>query len=104
MGCGRCVVVNGIQENVDAIGEAGLAFYRNDADDLAGLLRELLANPGWVRQLGIAARARAQKLYDWDRITDQHEELFWSVIERRRGRVPRSPLDSMSDHGVSAPS
>ena len=52
MGCGRCVVVNGIQENVDAIGEAGVAFYRNDADDLAGLLRELLDKPAWVRRLG----------------------------------------------------
>ena len=102
MGCGRCVVVNGIQENVDAIGEAGLAFYRNDVDDLAGLLRELLANPAWVRQLGAAARARARELYDWDKITDQHEELFWSVVERRRGRAPRSPSDSMPDHGVSA--
>jgi glycosyltransferase involved in cell wall biosynthesis len=86
MGCGRCVVVNGIQENVDTIGEAGLAFYRNDVDDLAGLLRELLANPAWVRHLGAAAQAWARELYDWDRITDQHEELFWSVVQRRRGR------------------
>jgi glycosyltransferase involved in cell wall biosynthesis len=84
MGCGRCVVVNGIPENVDAIGEAGLAFYRNDVDDLARLLRELLANPAWVRRLGAAAQARAREFYDWERITDQHEELFWSVIGRRR--------------------
>ena len=86
MGCGRCVVVNGIRENLDTIGEAGLAFFRNDVSDLAGLLRGLLANPKWVRQLGAAAQARARELYDWDRITDQHEQLFWSVLERRRAR------------------
>ncbi len=84
MGCGRCVVVNGIQENVDAIGEAGLAYYRNDLDDLAGLLRELLDKPEWVRRLGEAAQARARHHYNWDRITDQHEELFLSVAVRRR--------------------
>lgn len=67
-------------------GEAGLAFFRNDVSDLAGLLRGLLANPKWVRQLGAAAQARARELYDWDRITDQHEQLFWSVLERRRAR------------------
>ena len=82
MGCGRCVVVNGIQENVDTIGEGGLAFFRNDVDDLAGLLRELLANPEWVRQLGAAAQRRAREVYDWDRIADQHEELFRSVLAR----------------------
>jgi len=62
MGCGRCVVVNGIRENLDTIGEAGLAFFRNDVSDLAGLLRGLLANPKWVRQLGAAAQARAREL------------------------------------------
>jgi len=56
MGCGRCVVVNGIPENVDVIGEAGLAFHHNDADDLAGLLRELLDHPKWVNQLGASAK------------------------------------------------
>jgi len=89
MGCGRCVVVNGIQENLDAIGDAGLAYYRNDANDLAGLLGELLGAPAWVRQLGAAAQSRAREMYDWERIADQHEELFWSVLARPRTRHGR---------------
>lgn len=83
MGCGRCVVVNGIRENVDVIGEAGLAFYRNDVGDLAGLLRELLAKPDWVHRLGASAQARAREFYDWETIVDQHEALFWSAAEPR---------------------
>jgi len=90
MGCGRCVVVNGIQENVDAIGDAGLAFFRNDVDDLAALLAELLAKPAWVRRLGAAAQQRARLEYDWDKITDQHEELFRSVGSR--SSAPVGPL------------
>ncbi|MEI6503732.1 MAG: glycosyltransferase family 4 protein, partial [Armatimonadota bacterium] len=82
MGCGRCVVVNGIQENVDTIGEAGLAYFRNDTGDLADLLQELLAHPAWVARLGAKAQRRAREVYDWDRITDQHEDLFWSLARR----------------------
>ena len=84
MGCGRCVVVNGIPENVDVIGEAGLAFHHNDADDLAGLLRELLAHPKWVRQLGALAQERVREHYNWDKIADQHEDLFRRVLARSR--------------------
>ena len=83
MGCGRCVVVNGIQENVDVIGDAGLAFFRNDAEDLAGLLRDLLAHPSWVRKLGSAARERVREHYDWETITKQYEDLFVEVSGRR---------------------
>lgn len=79
MGAGRCVVVNGIQENLDVIGEAGLAYFRNDVEDLAGVLRELLANPDWIPRLGAAARERVRREYDWDHIARQHEELFLEV-------------------------
>ncbi len=85
MGCGRCVVVNGIPENLDAVGEAGLAYYPNDVADLADVLAELLDKPEWVRRLGFAARARAHELYDWERIVDQHEELFWALTENAPG-------------------
>ena len=86
LGCGRCVVVNGIQENLDAVGDAGLAFFRNDVDDLAALLAELVAKPTWVRKLGAAAQEHARREYDWDRITDQHEELFRVVLSRHEER------------------
>ena len=82
MGSGRCVVVNGIEENIDTVGDAGLAYFRNDTEDLAALLQELLAKPQWVRALGAAARRRAREVYDWDAIADRFEELFAAVAAR----------------------
>lgn len=83
MGCGRWVVVNVIQENVDVIGDAVLAFLRNDAENLAGLLRDLLAHPSWVGKLGDTARERVRNHYDWETITRQCEDLFVEVSGRR---------------------
>lgn len=82
MGCGRCVIVNGIQENLDTVGDAGLAYYPNDVDDLAALMTEVLAKPEWVSRLGEAARRRAREKFSWDRITDEHERLFMQVSTR----------------------
>lgn len=79
MGQGRCVVVNGIEENLDVIADAGVAFHRNDAGDLAWVLQSLLGRPEVVADLGRAARVRVREEYDWDTIADLHEELFLSV-------------------------
>jgi len=85
MGCGRCVIVNGIPENVDAIGDAGVAYRRNDVADLARVLTQLLGEPDSVHALGSAARERAMRHYDWDAIADMHEDLFQSLMLREMG-------------------
>jgi glycosyltransferase involved in cell wall biosynthesis len=79
MGQGRCVVVNGIDENLDVIGDAGVGFHRNDAADLAWVIGELLRRPQVVEELGAAAKARVREHYDWDVVADLHEQLFLSI-------------------------
>lgn len=78
MGCGRCVVVNGIQENLDVIGDTGLAFEKNNPQDLARILSELLEQPEYVYQLGQTARQRVKQNYDWDTIACLTEQLYYS--------------------------
>lgn len=83
MACGRCVVVNGIQENLDVIGDAGVSFAKNDVDALAREMIALLANPDRVHELGQMARTRVQQHYNWDTVALQTEDLYYA-LERER--------------------
>jgi glycosyltransferase involved in cell wall biosynthesis len=80
MGCGRYVVVNGIQENIDVIGGAGLSFERNNSDDLARILTELLKDPERVRESGELAMQHVQHNYSWETVARLTEQLY-DVLE-----------------------
>lgn len=79
MGFGNCVLVSDIPENRETIGEAGLTFRRNNEKDLATRLQELIDNPELVRQFKQLAQARVAKHYNWDKITDSYERLFYRL-------------------------
>jgi glycosyltransferase involved in cell wall biosynthesis len=76
MGCGCCPLVNGIPENLETIGEAGVSYAENDVEDLRSRLEELARDPERVRALGEAAGARVAEKYHWDRVTDALEKLY----------------------------
>jgi glycosyltransferase involved in cell wall biosynthesis len=82
MGFGNCVLVSDIPENCETIGDAGLTFRRNDKRDLAARLQELIDHPDTVRRFKELARDRVAKHYDWDRITDEYERLFYQLLQR----------------------
>jgi len=79
MGCGRCVVVNGIQENLDVIGDAGMAFLPNDPQDLARTLKELLEQPDRVHAFGEPAKLRIAEHFSWDNVALLTEQLYHSL-------------------------
>lgn len=83
MGHGRAVLVNGIEENLETVGDGGLAFARNDVDDLRGALSALLEDPTRRQQIGERARRRVEQVYNWDRITDQFERVFHDLAAGR---------------------
>jgi glycosyltransferase involved in cell wall biosynthesis len=83
MAAGNCVVVNDHRPNVEAIGDAGVAYV--GAEGAAGLRRvlaELLDHPGRIEELRGAAARRARALYSWDAVTDAYEDLIRAVAER----------------------
>jgi glycosyltransferase involved in cell wall biosynthesis len=84
MACGRCVVVNGIEQNRETIGEAGLAFAPGDATDLRRILSELLADPRQISQLGLKARQRIERLYNWDRVVDSLEKVYHHLLATKK--------------------
>lgn len=84
MACGRCVVVNGIPQNRETIGDAGLAFSAGDAVDLCVQLEKLLHDPQLIEELGQKAAKRIAKVYNWERVVDELEALYLKICGRSR--------------------
>ena len=89
MSRGRAVVVNGIPENRETIGGAGL-FYDGSrgGEALRPVLERLLDTPEEADRLGRLAQQRAGSIYRWDAIVDEYEALFERVLS---GSVSRAP-------------
>lgn len=76
MAHGNCIVANGTPENREVLGDAGNFYPVNDFNALADTIAHLIENPDSVDRYRGLARARAEALFRWDRITDQYESLF----------------------------
>jgi len=84
MAMGNCVVVNGTEENLETIGDAGFS-YREATDEasartLAAILQKLLDNPELVAEYREMASRRAKHEYTWDTVTDRYETLFKAMV------------------------
>jgi len=74
MGFGNCVLTLAAPENIEAIGEAGIAYA--DEDDLAEKLQRVLRDGSLVQAYRHRAQTRVQESYDWDSVVDRYEDLF----------------------------
>ena len=74
MGYGNCVLTLATPENIEAVGDAGIAYA--DELDLAEKLQRVLRDGSLVQSYRHRAQARVQQHYDWDRVVDQYERLF----------------------------
>jgi glycosyltransferase involved in cell wall biosynthesis len=74
MGFGNCVLALAAPENIEAIGDAGIAY--TGEDDLAEKLQRVLRDGSLVQSYRNRAQARVLEYYDWDYVVDQYERLF----------------------------
>lgn len=74
MGFGNCVLALAAPENVEAIGDAGIAY--TDEFDLAEKLQRVLRDGSLVHAYRHRAQAHVQQKYDWEYVVDRYEELF----------------------------
>jgi glycosyltransferase involved in cell wall biosynthesis len=74
MGFGNCVLTLAAPENIEAIGDAGIAYA--DEKDLTEKLQRVLRDGSLVHSYRNRAQARAREHYTWDRVVDQYEQLF----------------------------
>ena len=74
MGYGNCVLTLAAPENIEAVGEAGIAYA--DEQELAEKLQRVLRDGSLVHSYRNRAQARVQEKYDWDFVVDRYEQLF----------------------------
>jgi glycosyltransferase involved in cell wall biosynthesis len=83
MAFGNCVVVHNTPENLETIGDAGLAYDgKVGADDLRQVLQRLLSEPPRVAEYRQRARQHAQTHYSWEAVTAAYERLFYHLLDR----------------------
>jgi glycosyltransferase involved in cell wall biosynthesis len=77
LGYGCCILARDNEFNAEVLGGNGLLF--EDAADLAQKLSFIEANASVASEYRDRAPARIHAVYNWDRITDQYEELFYQL-------------------------
>ncbi len=82
MSYGRAVVTVQNTALPEVVGDAGLLVKTGDWRGFGDAMARLLGNDGRRRRLGEAGRARAETLFNWDRIAAQYE----TVLSRAAGR------------------
>ena len=105
MGFGNCVLTLAAPENVEAIGDAGIAYA--DEHDLTEKLQRVLRDGSLVQSYRNRAQARVQDAYDWDYVVDQYEALFArmagiSLPQRAEATSPTSSTRQSVSRSVSA--
>ena len=80
MNYGNCCLASDIPENLEAIETYGYTFRNRDPADLSRVLSELIDNPGMVEDKRAPARDHVRSNYSWDRVTDQLETLYLSLV------------------------
>lgn len=80
------VVANDIPEHREVLGDTGWYYARNDASQLAVLLREVLAPEAAAERAARAQAAceRVRARYDWEGVVDAYEALARRVAVRGR--------------------
>jgi glycosyltransferase involved in cell wall biosynthesis len=92
MGFGNCVLTLAAPENIEAIGDAGIAYA--DENDLAEKLQRVLRDGSLVHSYRNRAQARALEFYDWDNVVDQYERLFAKMAGKP---LPESKYSTVSE-------
>lgn len=82
MAFGTCVVTNNTPENLETIGDAGLAYDgKAGAVHLRQVLEGLLNSPDRISRYREKAARRAQDCYSWEAVTDEYERLILQLCK-----------------------
>lgn len=93
LGCGNSILAHANPFNGEVLGGHGLLF-QND-DDLAGEIQLIEEQPQLAEDYRPRAPDRIRTVYDWERIADQYEELFYQLAA---GENPTRVHSSLRDH------
>lgn len=77
LGYGNCILAHANPFNAEVVGDYGLLF--SDAADLADKIQLIDDDPALAENYRSRAPDRIKTTYNWDRIVDQYEELFYQL-------------------------
>jgi len=80
MNYGNCCISSDIPENLEAVEDHGYAFRNRDAADLRHVLADLIDHPQKVYEKKRTALEHVRRNYSWDKVTDQMEALYLSLL------------------------
>ena len=95
MGYGNCVLTLATPENIEAVGDAGIAYA--DEADLTEKLQRVLRDGSLVQSYRNRAQVRVQQNYDWEKVVDQYEELFASMAGQDSPRLPETVSELVAE-------
>ncbi len=77
----RPVLISDIEENLEVAGDIAEIFHRGDADSLTGALTAMLGmNDDQRGEMGSRGRAKVEREYTWDLVTDKLEALYLECL------------------------
>ena len=80
IGYANCVIGNRVPEHVEVLRDIGMFYNKNDTEHLSECMAQAIHEPELVQKYRQLAYARAQERFNWERITDEYEELLYSLV------------------------
>jgi len=85
LGSGSCVLALNTKFNSEVLnGEQYGMLWKKDPDDLARLINKLDTNPQLAEDYRSRSADRIREKFTWEKITSDYEELFLSLLEKKR--------------------
>ena len=83
MAAGLPIIASNVPEIRETVGNTAVLVEPGNVTALSGAIRRLLSNRGAQSQLGLAARRRAEELFDANRSTPRFEATLLAAAARR---------------------
>lgn len=79
MGISTPLICSDIKENIYAVENTALTFKQSNIDSLKETIEYSLLHPTEIQTLAGRAKQRALTHFSWEKVTDQHLELFFNT-------------------------
>jgi len=92
MGMGSCIIARDTPANRHILDDAGVWFSNSSPlVDLSRKIEEVSASGFDLVARGLIARNRVRSFYNWDRVTEQYEDLFTKLLLPKGARKSLTP-------------
>ncbi|MFO7888940.1 MAG: glycosyltransferase [bacterium] len=84
MGHGNCIIANDVPEHREVLADTGMYFNAKDIYTLVKRMDYVLAHPQDVAEYRRKAQERVQKMFTWEKVTSDYENLFRRMVRGKQ--------------------